>query len=273
MRVATYNIWRDPRLWPARLDAICEEVSRVGADLLALQEVGTVVGDQDRRNVAECIATQAGYDECRFWPYPNRGEGLAILSRLPFIESEAGWETELREAGCAVRAVAQLPDGRQLGITNIHAPSFPRPVVEREAACVAVARWVEARAIRGRHELLLGDFNFRPESSVYRFLRGEQSLLGYGVRYLDLAVSHASRTGTIPRPTIDQRTNPRWRDEHTLEEPLRFDWILLRESWPDPVPYLDRVEIFGAEPSPQAGLVPSDHYGLLADLRWPAAVG
>jgi endonuclease/exonuclease/phosphatase family metal-dependent hydrolase len=134
-----------------------------------------------------------------------------------------------------------------------------------------VARWVEARVVRGRHEILLGDFNFQPESSVYRFLRGEQSLLGHGVRYLDLAVSHAARTGTAPRPTIDQRTNPRWREEHTLEEPLRFDWLLLRESWPGPVPYLDHVEIFGDKPTPHAGLVPSDHYGILADLRWTAA--
>ena len=172
-----------------------------------------------------------------------------------------------------MRAIVRLADGGQLGVTNVHFPSFPKSVAVREAACVAVARWVEARAIRGRPELLVGDFNCRPESSVYRFLRGEQSLLGHGARYLGLAVSHASRIGAYPRPTIDQRTNPRWQDEHTIEEPLVFDWILLRESLPDPMPYLDHVETFGDKPTLRTGLVPSDHYGVLADLRWPGVVG
>ena len=121
----------------------------------------------------------------------------------------------------------------------------------------------------GCYEVLCGDFNCPPDSSVYRFLMGQQTLLGRGITpWHDLARYCAERTGTVAAPTLDVWSNPRWRDSPTLEIPMRFDWILLQDVFGTilPSPGLWDAGVFGTEPTPRARVVPSDHYGVYADI-------
>lgn len=158
--------------------------------------------------------------------------------------------------------------GTEVAITNVHLDW--EDVAAREAQIVQVAKWTEARAEAGCYEVLCGDFNAAPDSSVYRFLADQQALLGGGPGpgWHDLARFHAERSGRSPEPTLDFWRNPRWRDAPTLAVPLRVDWILMREVFNTDLPYpgVLHADVFGTQPTRRARVVPSDHYGVYADL-------
>jgi len=42
---------------------------------------------------------------------------------------------------------------------------------------------------------------------------------------------------------------------------------MLRDCYPDPYPYVDKIGLLGMEPSNLTQVVPSDHYGVFADIR------
>ena len=118
----------------------------------------------------------------------------------------------------------------------------------------------------------LGDFNSYPESGVYRFLAGQQTLHGHEtVPWHDLARSRAERTGSTLSPTLDFGHNPRWRDTPALDRPARVDWILLRDTFGSGLvsPSVTIAGIFADTATPLARIVPSDHYGVHADLVVP----
>ena len=254
MRIATYNLWNSAAQQPARQEALCRELVRVNADVVALQEVSAVAEQE-----------YAQYPYTAFVRYPdNEDEGLGFLSKVPLLSVEAGWEFSSVLQGCGLRVKIALSD-HQIAVTNVHLDY--KSIAMREAQIIAVTEWIAARAEPDCLELLCGDFNCYSESSVYRFLRGQQTLSGLeSPVWHDLAASYASRTGTAPSPTLDFQTNPRWAGEASLEIPTRFDWILVQERWPLPMPSLKTVELIGRYPAPGSSIVPSDHYGLLAEL-------
>ena len=266
MRIATYNIWNSATDRIRRLEALCEELERIDADVVALQEVPAMAWEGSRQDVAHLVSERIQYHFVVFHRYPGDGEeGLAFLSKLLFRSVEAGWEaspTALRDCGLRVEVEGE---GAAVAITNVHLDY--KSIAVREAQIVSVSEWVAARAEPPCLEILCGDFNCYPESSVYRFLMGEQTLEGKaGPVWHDLAAYHAHRTGSVPSPTLDFATNPRWAGEVSLALPARFDWLLLQERWPLPAPSVSRVELFGRSPTPITGVVPSDHYGVFADI-------
>lgn len=120
------------------------------------------------------------------------------------------------------------------------------------------------------HEVLAGDFNASPQSSVGRFWAGEQSLAGREQRWLDPVERWSREQGVPAPPTLDFVRNPRWRKEPTLELPVRFDRVLVRDTWNRqlPSPAVSSATVFGTQPAGPAGIVPSDHYGVAVDLTW-----
>ena len=57
-------------------------------------------------------------------------------------------------------------------------------------------------------------------------------------------------------------------DAPKLEIPTRVDWILLQDVFGKSLPYPGLLEagVFGTEPTPRMQIVPSDHYGVYANL-------
>lgn len=268
MKIATWNLWNSPARWPERLDAACEVLSDLDADIVALQEVASRVSEHDDRDAARYLADQCGYGHVEFRVYPDDPrEGLAFISKTPFQAGEAGWETGLQSLGnCGLRMTARI-GLTTLALTNLHLDYAS--IVMREAQMADVLRWIEVRSEAGRYEVVCGDFNCPPESSVYRFLMGQQSLFGRGTQpWHDLARYAAERVGKVAAPTLDFWNNPRWRDAPKLEIPARVDWILLRDLFESGLawPRLTDAGIFGTEPAGVAGVVASDHYGVYADL-------
>ena len=269
MRIATFNLWNSSVLWPVRLQAACEELTRIDADVVALQELPLAVGERDASylgNVADFILENTSNVYCVFRQYPDdASEGIAFISKHPFITAEAGWETSFTNLdNCGLRVTVDI-DGLTVAITNVHLDY--QSIATREKQIIAVKDWIEDRSKETFLEFLCGDFNCYPESSVYRFLMGQQTIQDQASSvWHDLAASYAAKMGSLPMPTLDFVTNPRWRDTPTLEIPARFDWVLLKDRWPLKSPSVTVVERFGLHPTPLAQVVPSDHYGVLADV-------
>jgi endonuclease/exonuclease/phosphatase family metal-dependent hydrolase len=269
MKLATWNLWNSPVRWPERLDAACEVLSDLDADIVALQEVPARVSEDDDRNAARYLADRCGFGHVEFRPYPDDPrEGLAFIGNVPFQAVEAGWATGLPSLGnCGLRMTARI-GATSFALTNVHLDYAG--IVTREAQVSDVLRWIEDRSAAGQYEVLCGDFNCPPDSSVYRFLMGQQSLSGRGTQpWHDLARYAAERVGKVVAPTLDFWNNPRWRDAPNLEVPARVDWILLRDLFECglPWPRMTDAGIFGVEPARHAGVVASDHYGVYADLE------
>jgi maltose 6'-phosphate phosphatase len=268
MRIATYNLWNARVRWPERLDAACEELTRLDADVVALQEVAAHIGEYDRRDAATYLAEHCHYAYVETRLYPNDpDEGLAFLSKQPLRAIEAGWDTHRAAlATCGLRTRFSL-NGTEVAITNVHLDW--EQIANRERQIVDVVAWIETRSEAGCYEVLCGDFNCTAESSIYRFLRSQQTLLDRGSPgWYDLARFAAERRGEVPEATLNFWRNPRWQDTPTLELPMRVDWILLRDIFNTGLrsPAVLDAGIFGVDPTPQARVVPSDHYGVFADL-------
>ena len=272
MKIATYNIWNSEQARAERLRALYVEIRKQKADVLALQEVSSHIPGSGGKNLAEVIAAETGYKHWYFAQYPGEKEGLAFFSSFPIVSGVAGWNKKsTMNAGCAIRMTAKCGDA-EVSFTNVHL-SF-ESALKRENQTAAVAAWIASAQKANAHEVLLGDFNSYPESSVHRFLSGQQSLGGTstGAGWWDLAASYASRNNCSALSTLDFRNNPRWRgvNENGMEIPGRFDWILLKNCYPRRYPKINMVKLFGVKPLPGTRVVPSDHYGVLADVSFNA---
>jgi hypothetical protein len=85
----------------------------------------------------------------------------------------------------------------------------------------------------------------------------------------DLASVHAALNGYNNVPTLDFVNNPRWGGKNTNEIPAVFDRIYIMNcyNWDYEFELCD-VSVFGKEVSSVTGYAPSDHYGLLADVKF-----
>lgn len=75
MKIATYNIWNSECGMPYRSKYTVQEIQKIKADVICLQEVFN-------RDMAANLAVSVGYRYWYFDSYPNSEEGLCILSNL-----------------------------------------------------------------------------------------------------------------------------------------------------------------------------------------------
>ncbi|XEC97463.1 endonuclease/exonuclease/phosphatase family protein [Paenibacillus tarimensis] len=269
MILATYNLWNDERTLISRVPALCEEIQSVNADVIALQEVSASTPGYQSKALATYIAEQSGYPYVSFRTYPDledADEGLAILSKYPFEFETAIWDSN-SNFFCAIRSIVEI-DSVHIAITNVHLDW--RCVLNREVQMCAVLDWINKQSKTNTVELLCGDFNDIPDSSIHRFLQGRQSLNGRATKWLDLAEYWQWRSGLNVGATLDFAQNPRWNGVHTLQIPVRFDWIMLRQEHQcmDPEPVVSNMGLFGKTPTPVAKKVPSDHYGVFVKINF-----
>ena len=256
MRIATYNIWNDDRGGEARRGQLAEEILTAGADVIGLQEVAPEVF-RDRL---------AGlYPHAAFRAYAGEDEGLAVLSRFPI--REVAWLHEMQECGGSAGLHVLLEAGdRRISVMNLHLPWDS--VLERERQIVAMDRF--AREQEADVHVLLGDINGSLNSSVHRFLLGEQSLLGSEACpcWYELSSTYAALHGLPLQPTLDFLHNPRWGGRNSTEIPFAADRIYALRGQSEDT--LRHVSLFGTAVSPESGYAASDHYGLLADIQFQA---
>lgn len=250
MKIATYNIWNSDAGLPTRSIYTVEEIRKVDADIVCLQEV-------HNRSLAESIANKAGYQYWFFDNYPKGEEGLCVLSQIPFEECDS-WIGASNAIYCSF-----LYKDKRIAVVNIHLPWDS--VSRREEQIVDIVF-----AINKKHYdyvYLAGDFNCGDRSDVQRFLTGDCLLNDFESMpcWFDLALSYAELSATSAEYTLNFRDNPRFK-HNTIETNVRFDRILLRNPYPSDFPVLKNCSIFGKKVYSDISLAASDHYGLVVEV-------
>ena len=265
LRVATLNLWNDDRDRLQRLDLPADALQRARADLVALQEVRIGLDGSTDLDAARFLQRRTGHAHVLTRTHPDQPtEGLSFLSQFPLREREiAPAPRDLPALGVVVDV-----EGTTFAVTNVHLDW--EHVTRREREIFAITAGI-TNDPAAAHEILLGDFNSTPDSSVYRFLSGQQSLDGHEtVPWHDLAAEWAARTGSVPAPTLDKLRNPRWRDQPSLDVPMRLDWIMVGDGFAagtTPPTLLETASL--GETVTTTGLAASDHYGVVSTLGMP----
>ena len=201
------------------------------------------------------------------------GVGAALASRWPIQRSQEHslYVTERTHDfpwAAVVAARIDLPDPFGPALFVHHKPSYQRGFsIERERQAVAAARFVEHLVATGpqvRHVILAGDFDDVPESASIRFWTGLQSLEGMSVCYRDAwAAVHPDDPGhtfSAGNPLVRAGDMPQEGDR-------RIDYIMVRAGTHGPSLQVQDCSL--AVHQPVGGVQPSDHYGVVADLRLP----
>jgi len=254
MRLITYNIWVSDENFDKRLELLCKVLKECDGDVIALQEVRD-------ESVVNYIKAECGFKYSLWRRYYDEDEGLAVLSRYPIIHEETNWEEGRDVHNSFVLRTVVNCNGMKIGITNIHLDY--ESALNKEIEIVEAVKLIE-KYKDSEYEVLLGDFNSYEESSVYRYLTGQQSLMNHAANWVDLAKSYACTIGTSPKVTLDFNNNPRWDKENAIEVPARFDWIMLKYPYPKENPKLKFTDIIGDKR--EDNITPSDHYGVICDI-------
>lgn len=249
MIIATYNIWNSNVGIPLRNAQINNEIIKINADFLCLQEVNS-------KSYHKEVANACNYKYSCFFHHANAEEGLSILSRFPI---ENCYYTSY-----AIIATINFENSTIL-FANMHLPWDS--AIKREESIINIVN--ETTKIKCDYYFILGDFNCSENSSVQRFLLGESSLINAEANpyWYDLASAYAELSNTPLDPTLNFRENPRWKGKNSIETNQRFDRILMKNTYPNEFPKLEKVFVFGKDVS-KSGYCASDHYGVCAELKF-----
>jgi endonuclease/exonuclease/phosphatase family metal-dependent hydrolase len=261
VRVLTWNLWWRFGPWERRRPAIAATLAALDPDVVALQEVW---GEPGGTNFAAELAEGLGFDSA----YAARLEldgvqfGNAVLSRWPITSSTPTplpAPPEADEQRLVLRADVDGPRG-PLQVFSTHLNwRFDHSAV-RQQQVQAIAEVVAGARPRTYPPVLCGDFNAVPDSDEIRMLTGRAAGPVEGLVFHD-AWEAAGDGG--PGHTWSNANPYAVLD---LEPDRRIDYVLV--GWPKAggAGHVTSCEVVGT--SPVDGVVPSDHYGVLAELRY-----
>jgi endonuclease/exonuclease/phosphatase family metal-dependent hydrolase len=258
IRVASLNIWNRMGPWEERLVAIRKELERSQPDVIGLQEV--LVLPELAFDQGAAIAEGFGY-HVAFGRSPDAAPytmGNAILSKWPIARAFTFGLPGTDEHRCLVFAEIDSPAGKIPFFSTHLNWKFDESLV-RQLQAQTIARFVDAcRAPNGFPPVVVGDFNAEPDSDEIRFMRGLSSLGGASTHFHDAF----GEAGTGAGVTFSKKNSY----AALLREPdRRIDYIWVRGG----------DEGFRGEPltarvafdEPVNGVFPSDHFGLVAEIR------
>jgi len=272
IRVLTMNIWNFAGEYEVRQRLLREGVRDLSPDLLAFQEAGCDGKRDQVRDMLDGLGYHVIHQFDGQAQWPGR-DGCAIASRWPveLLETVSLQVTDHARAypyaAILVRAQAPAPVGPLL--FSCAKPSWEmNREVERELQAVELAKVIARHADRNQApSIVAGDFDATPDSASIRFMTGRQSLGGLSVHYRDAWVEtgggmtgytwtfrNGSAAGVIDRCFQDR------------QHERRIDYIFLGS----PHDYARRACIREARvvlDKPVAGVWPSDHYAVFAEIE------
>ncbi len=274
LRVLTINIWNRQGPWENRLRLLQKGIAELDPDIIGLQEV------IHRPNAPEaCQASQladawsraGGPSEIHVgfgaaWTYENGDQfGNAILSRFPLRDGRT-FDLPTSDARSLVFARAETEAGPVPFFVTHLSWKFDEGYL-REAQVLAIAGHVkEMVEPKDLPAILVGDLNAAPDATEIRFLRGLHALDRKSIFFTDCF----ERVGTGPGFTFDPPNNPH--AALTFEAPRRIDYVLV--AGPDGqgqgMPLSARVVLDQVVTESHQRIAPSDHYGVLAEIRMEA---
>lgn len=268
LKILTLNIWHDQNPWPERARLVRRWIERLEPDLIGFQEV--LLG-QDVDQLRDLVGDAGYYTE--YGPamtLPDRTHlqfGNAIASRWPILDREeiqlpdrGGWER--RAALCVTVDSPHGPIG--MTCTHLHWQLNHGHVREKQVELIARKAW-QNRPEDGFPPIILGDFNAEPDSDEIRYLTGLHSLHGRSVAFLDawrVAGDHGL-PGEAGQGITWSNLNPYARIEN--EPRRRLDYIFVGLPGRRGVGAIETCRVVCNEE--EAGVWPTDHFGVFAELR------
>lgn len=260
MRVMTWNLWWRFGPWEERQPAILEWLRRIDADVIALQEVWGDAEVEQARILGEALGYSHAYDarlavdDLRF--------GNAVLSRWPISGSESVPYTtagDTQEDRLVIRADIDGPRGSfQVFCTHLNwRLDHGRP---RQSQVADLFEFVGRSRPRSYPAIVCGDFNADPASDEIRTMTGRSAPPVEKLVFLD--AWEVAGDGS-PGATWST-TNPY--AAAGLEPDRRIDYVFA--GWPRDGGTGHCVSCRVAGDEPIAGVWPSDHFAVVADLRY-----
>lgn len=269
LRVLTLNCWNVSEPFAERAALIRSGIAALEPDLIGLQEI---IVRRDGLDEAALLLEGLGYHHI-FGPAFRWTEagvvgidddadafGNVIASRWPILESAVqplpGHETN--EYRSAIAALIDAPCATIPFVTTHLNWKFHHGGV-RERQALALANFTNAWAKRASFPpILVGDMNADPDSNEIRFLCGLAALEGRSTYFQD-----AWRVaGTGAGFTWDNRN----RFAAIMFEPnRRIDYIFVGLANMEGRGWIDSVRV--VLNNPDGDIFPSDHFGLVADVR------
>ncbi|GAA1563097.1 hypothetical protein GCM10009678_52730 [Actinomadura kijaniata] len=264
LRVVTWNVWARYGPWRDRERAIVATLADAGPDIVVLTEAWEPQDDADGQ--AARLGAALGLPHQVFRgdsaePVDDARSGIAVLSRWPLdrvgdqrLGDQEGWDR-----GRAVHARVTGPRG-PLDVFGVGLGWKLGHSRERQQQVRDLGAFVRKAADTATVTLVCGDFNAAPDSDEIRMLTGRAEVTAPGLVFYD-----AWETAGDGTPGFTWCDDNPWA-RPVLWPPRRIDYVF--SAWPraggagHPV----RCELLGVEPAD--GVVPSDHYGVLADVRY-----
>ena len=260
LRVMTWNIWWRFGPWQERSRAIAATLAEADADIIALQEVW----DDRTENFAAKLADQLGYHHVHAPGATLSGVtmGNAILSRWPIVAHDIaalyGLE-DANESRVAVYAEIDGPRGK-IPVFSTHLNWMQHHSHVRQKQVADLTQFFATMPKQRFPPILCGDFNADPHSDEIRMLTGQTTCPVENLVFQDAwAFCHPHEKGF----TWDNR-NPYVAVD--FEPDRRLDYIL--PGWPRGRGAGHVVECRIVGDGPVEGIWPSDHYALVAELRY-----
>ena len=261
VRIVTWNLWWRLGEWKRRAEAIARTLEELRADVVCLQEVWRE-GDQDQ---AALLAERLGMEYAYAVDRTQDGvdQGIALLSRWRLTEVDhraLPVPPEINHRTVALRAVVEGPRGRML-LSTTHLIPYPSRSRHREAQVRELVRFIAEGKRDPALTVLCGDFNAAPQSDEIRLLTGLRPPAKPGWTFLDAWETAGDGS---PGYTVT-KANPN--AAPLLLPDLRWDYIFVQ--WPSGrggVGHPVHAAVVGADPKGE--LVPSDHFGVLAEVRY-----
>jgi endonuclease/exonuclease/phosphatase family metal-dependent hydrolase len=260
LRVLSWNLWGRGGPWEARLVAIAATLRAAQPDVVTLQEVW----EEGERNQAAILAAGLGLHHHVFCGRATAGGvsvGNAVLSRWPIVHSESRMlpaPPELEELRNVLRAHIDGPRGA-LDVYCTHLNwKFDQSHVRQEQVR-AVVQFVAAAAGDGFPPIVAGDFNAVDDADEIRMLTGRAAVPVPGLAFHD--AWDAAGDGGPGYTWVN--ANPWARQD--LEPDRRIDYVFAGLPRKGGAGHLVACRLVG---QPVDGLYPSDHLGVLAELRY-----
>lgn len=252
--VVTLNMLNDLKLWKLRRELIVEELTRLQADWVILQEVNLPF------QTALWLAEKTGYPYVYISPkegFERHMEGLATLSKVPAESTET---LSLLSQNRVAQWTRYPVNGQTLNLINCHLYWQPGASPAREAQVRRLLEWIDARGKESAC-ILGGDFNATPELP-------EIALVKEKFRSAYVLVHQKEPDYTCPTPL------PRG-FKSTLKTTLGYFFLLrpqhFKPHWRGTLDYLfiqgsiqvEDCRLVCNQPHPRhARLYPSDHFGI-----------
>jgi len=264
LRVVTLNLWGENGPHEHRLAQVAEELGRLRADVILLQEVREVPGRLP--NQADTLARRLGFHRAFAVGTEWGGgvEGLAVVSRFPIGESDDHRLPHATATEGRIGLSARLDTARgPLWVHTTHLSYRLHEGVEREDQIQAMHAEVAARAaVTDLPQILGGDFNTAPEADEIRWLKGMTTLRGRRVYYQDAwAAVHPAEPGITWARQNPFRARMNW-----LPDDRRIDYIFVTAARRDGRGVVRDARVVFDRPDAD-GVFPSDHFGVLADVQ------